>query len=187
MAMRWRWPPDRRGAALADHRLVAVGQRHDEVVRVGGAGGGDEFGLGGVGAAEAQVVLDRAVEQVGVLRDHGDHAADRVGIERAQILAADADGAGLRIVQAQQQAHDGGFAGAAGADDADALAGGDGERQAAMRRAAAAGIGEADVARRRCWLRRCPSCAAGGMRRDASGTAGRGVPRRACRAGARAR
>ena len=40
MAMRWRWPPERRDAALADHRLVALRQRHDEVVGVGGAGGG---------------------------------------------------------------------------------------------------------------------------------------------------
>ena len=29
--------------ALADHRVVVVGQRHDEVVRVGGDGGGDHF------------------------------------------------------------------------------------------------------------------------------------------------
>ena len=38
-------------AAFADHGLVAVGQRLDEVVRVGGAGGGDKVGLAGVGAA----------------------------------------------------------------------------------------------------------------------------------------
>ena len=133
------------GAALADHGLVAVGQRLDEVVRVGGARGGNDVGLAGVGAAEPQVVLDRAVEQVGVLRHHGDHPAHRFGIERAQVLAADADGAALWIVQAEQQPHDGGFAGPAGADNADALAGGDAEGQAAVRGAAAAGVGEAHV------------------------------------------
>ena len=37
------------GAALADHGLVAVRQRLDEVVRVGGARGGLELGLGRVG------------------------------------------------------------------------------------------------------------------------------------------
>ena len=87
----------------------------------------------GVGPPEAQVVLDRAVEQIGVLRHHGDHPAHRIRIERAQVLAADADRAGLRIVQAQQQPHDGGLAGAAGTDHADALAGGDAERQALVR------------------------------------------------------
>ena len=131
-------------AALADHRLVAVRQRLDEVVRIGGAGGGDEVGLAGIGAAEAQVLLDRAVEQIGVLRHHRDQPAHRFRIERAQVLAADADRAALRIVQPQQQADDGGFAGAAGADDADALAGGDVEGEAPMRRAPAAGIGEVD-------------------------------------------
>ena len=33
------------GAAFADHGLVAIGQGLDEVVRVGGARGGDQVGL----------------------------------------------------------------------------------------------------------------------------------------------
>ena len=132
-------------AALADHGLVAVGQRGDEAVGVGGARGGDQLGFRGVRAAETQVVLDGAVEQVGVLRDDRNHLAQRVGIERAQVAPADADRAPLRVVQPQQQAHDRGFPRSAGSDDADALAGRDVERQALMRRAAAAGIGEADV------------------------------------------
>ena len=36
-------------AAFADHRLIAVGQRLDEVVRVGGAGGGGDLRLARVG------------------------------------------------------------------------------------------------------------------------------------------
>ena len=130
-------------AAFADHGLVAVGQRLDEVVRVGGAGDGDEVGLAGVGAAQTQVVLDRAVEQVGVLCHHRDHPAHCLGIERAQVVAADTHRAALRIVQTEQQADDGRFAGTAGADNADTLAGGDAERQALMRGAPAAGVGEA--------------------------------------------
>ena len=132
-------------AAFADHGLVAVGQRLDEVVRVGGVGGGNQVRLAGVGAAETQVVLDRAVEQVGVLRHDGDHPADRGRVERAQVLPANADRAALRVMQAQQQADDRGLAGAAGADDADALACGDAEGQALVGGASAAGIGEADI------------------------------------------
>ena len=147
-------------AAFADHGLIAIGQRFDEVMRVGGAGGGDKLGLVGVGAAETQVVLDRAVEQVGVLRHDGDHPAHRLRVERAQVLPADADRAALRVVQAEQQAHDGGLAGAAGPDDADALAGGDAEGQALVRGAPAAGIGEAARRRRRCSGCECRSTCA---------------------------
>ena len=129
--------------AFADHRLVAVGQRLDEVVRVGGAGGGGEVRLAGVGAAEAEVVLDGAVEQVGVLRHHGDHLPHGARVERAQVMPADPHRAALRVVQAEQQANDGGLAGAAGSDDADAFSGGNAEGQAVMRGAPAAGIGEA--------------------------------------------
>ena len=108
----------------------------------------------GVGAAETQVVLDRAVEQVGVLRHHGDHPAHRLGIERAQVVAADADRAALRIVQAEQQADDGGFAGAAGADDADALAGGDAEATGPDARRAGRRGRRSPRRRRRCCGRR---------------------------------
>ncbi|KAG1389851.1 hypothetical protein G6F59_015403 [Rhizopus arrhizus] len=48
-------------------------------------------------------------------------------------MAADADAARLGHAFAQQQAHDGGLACAAGADDADPFAGRDAERQALLR------------------------------------------------------
>ncbi len=41
----------------------------------------------------------------------------------ADVLAVDEDGAGLHIVEARDEADDGGFAAAGGADDADELAG----------------------------------------------------------------
>ena len=124
-------------AALADDRAVALRQLPDEFVRVGVARRCFELVLGRVGLAEAQILLDRAVEQIGVLVHDGDLAAQRLGIERAQIMAADPDRPGLRIEQAQQQPRDRRFARAARADDADLLAGGDRERQPVMRRAAA--------------------------------------------------
>src|SRR5271169_5223580 len=67
-------------------------------------------------------------------------------------------------MQAQQQADDGGFSGAAGADDADALAGGDGEVEVAVGGAAAALVGEADFFERD----------AGGQVVDLGGARGRG-------------
>ena len=93
-------------AALADQRLVAVRQLQDEVMRVGVARGGFELGLGRIRLAEAQILLDRAVEQIGVLVHHGDLAAQRLGIEGADILAADPHHPGLRVEEAQQQPGD---------------------------------------------------------------------------------
>ena len=93
---------------------------------------GLDVALGGVGIAEADVLLDRAVEQEGVLVDHRDHRADLREGERAEIVAADPDRAGVGIVEPQQQPHDRGLAAAGGADDADALAGADAEIEPVM-------------------------------------------------------
>ena len=59
-------------APLADERVVAVGQRRDDVVDAGGPAGLDDLGVGGVGSGVAQVGADRVVEQVGVLAHHAD-------------------------------------------------------------------------------------------------------------------
>ncbi len=77
--------------------------------------------------------------------DDGDHPAQRVGVERLQVVAADPHRSALRVEEAQQQARDRGFARAAGADDADLLAGGNGEGELVMGGAAATGIGEIDI------------------------------------------
>jgi hypothetical protein len=80
--------------------LIAVGQLQDEIMRVGVFRRGFELIFGRIGLAEAQIVLDRAVEQIGVLMHHGDLAAQRVGIESAHILAADPHHSRLRVEEA---------------------------------------------------------------------------------------
>ena len=67
--------PDR---ALAHARGVALRQAADELVRVGRPRGRLQLGLRGVGLAEAEVLLDGAVEEVGVLAHHRDVAPDLV-------------------------------------------------------------------------------------------------------------
>ena len=59
MAMRWRWPPDKAAAALADDRVVALGQLEDEIVRAGELGGGDDALDRHAGSASA--MLSRTV------------------------------------------------------------------------------------------------------------------------------
>ena len=124
---------------------VALRQRGDEVVRIGGARRCGDLRRRRIRLAEPQIVLDRAVEQIRVLPHHGDLSARRVRIERGEVGAADAHAAGLRIVKPQQQRRDGRLAAAARADDADALAGSDVERQPTERLAAPARIGEMHV------------------------------------------
>ena len=132
-------------AALADHRVVTVRQQRDELVRIGVARRDLDLVAGGVGLAEPQIVFDGAVEQVGVLVDHGDHSAERFGIERLDVVPADLDRAALRVEEAQQQFCNRRLAGAARPDNADLLAGGDSEGQPVMGSAAPARIGEMDV------------------------------------------
>jgi len=132
-------------AALADDGLIPVRQMPDEFMRVGVARRLFQLGRGRIRLAEPQILLDRAMEQVGVLVHDGDQAAQRLGIECADVLPAHPHRPGLRIEQAQQQARDRGFPGAARADDADLLAGRDGEGEPVMRCLPPPGIGEMHV------------------------------------------
>ncbi len=116
-----------------------------------GIGGGrrrHDFGLSCIRATQPQILLDRPMKQIGVLRYDGDHPADLGRVELTQVVAADADGPGLWFIQPRQQPHDGGLAGAAGSDDADALAGADPERQPGMGRTATAGISKRNAVER---------------------------------------
>src|SRR5262249_46304393 len=121
-------------AALADDGGIALRQRGDEVLRIGGSRRRLYFRVARLGLAEPEILFDGAVEEISVLLHHGDEGADLLRIERAQIAPVDADGAGLRVIKPQQQARDRGFAGAARPDDADSLARGDAEAEAVMRR-----------------------------------------------------
>ena len=132
-------------APLADHRVITVRQQRDELVRIGVARRRLDLVPRGVGLAEPQIVFDRAVEQIGVLVDDGDHPAERFGIERFDVVTADLGRAALRVEEAQQQPRNRRLAGAARPDNADLLAGGDGEGQPVMGGATPAGIGEPDV------------------------------------------
>ena len=79
------------------------------------------------GAAIGDVVVDRVVEQHGVLRNDADGRAQaRLG-DVADVLPIDPHRTPVDIVEAEQQAPDRRFAGAARANDRDRLAGGDGE------------------------------------------------------------
>ena len=132
-------------ALFADDGRVALRQALDEVVNVGGPGRVLHLLARGARPAEADILLDRAVEQERVLVHDRDQRADLRKGQRAQIVAAQQDAALIGIVEAQQQAHDRRLAAARGADEAQPLASGRREVQPLVHGAARAGIGEAHV------------------------------------------
>ena len=110
-------------AVLADLRVVAARERHDEVVRVSGLGGGDDLGLGRARPADRDILAHRAAKQENVLPDIGDLAAQRAARHRRDVLAVDDDGAAVDLVEAQDQIENRRLAAAGGADQCGHLAG----------------------------------------------------------------
>ena len=89
-------------AALAGRRIVAFALRQDEVMRSCGLGGGVDLVADGGRAADPDVLLDRAVEQPGILEDRRDRLAQRLAGDGGDIDAVDQDAALLRRVDALQ-------------------------------------------------------------------------------------
>ena len=111
---------------------------------VGGAGGGLDVGAGSVGAGDEEVVVDRVVEENGILGDDGDVAAEIGEAEGAEVVAVEGDAAGDGIEEAGDEIGEGGFAGAAGADEGADGARGD-EDGDVVEDEFAGLVGEADV------------------------------------------
>ena len=99
-------------AALADDGVVAVGQRGDQLVDLRGARGGLDLGVGGLRAGEAQVLADRGVEQVGLLRDERRRvaASDAKRQRRARRCRRSSPRPRSRVVQARDEVAERGLA-----------------------------------------------------------------------------
>ena len=96
-------PPTEPVAPLADDRVVPVGECGDRVVDTRRLRRGHQLLVGGVGVGVAQVVADRLVEQVRVLRHHTDRGAQGVERQIAHVVAVDAHRAGRHVVQPGEQ------------------------------------------------------------------------------------
>ena len=116
-------------AAFAKEGLVAFGQRHDERVGSGDAGGPFDAFLRGVGVAEGNVGRDGVREEEVLLEDHAHLAAEFWQRQGSDIVAVEGHSAGARVVEAGNQREEGGLACAGGAGDGDALAGLGDERE----------------------------------------------------------
>jgi hypothetical protein len=80
-----------------------------------------------VEVAVVNVVADGVVEQRCILRHNTNRASQAVERDVANVLPVDKDAAFLGVVKAEEEAEDRGLAAAAGADDGDFFAGGDGQ------------------------------------------------------------
>ena len=78
-------------AALAHHRVITLRQRFDEIMDVRGLRGGDDFFARRIGTPVGDVVVDRIVEQHGVLRHDADRGAQAGLRHVAYVLAVDQD------------------------------------------------------------------------------------------------
>src|SRR5207248_4258959 len=104
-------------AALADLRVVAVPRGGDEVVGVHELRGPLDLGVGRVEAAVADVLADRAAEQVRLLEDHAEVRLEPAEAPLAVVDAVDEDLAARRLVEAAEEADDRALAAAGRADE----------------------------------------------------------------------
>ncbi len=135
IAMRWRWPPDKRIPRSPRNVSYPCGSVAQELVGFGGARRRLDLGIGRVGPAVADVLARRGAEQHGVLRHEADRAAHALGIRARDVDAVDEHAAFGRIVEAQQQLERRALAGTGRADERDRLAGLDREREIVERQA----------------------------------------------------
>ena len=132
-------------AALLDVGLVLVGEALDKFIGACLLAGVLDLGVGGVGVAPAQVLGNRAAEQLVLLQHHGDVVAQGVEVISAHINAADGHAALGHVVQTRQQLHKAGLSRTGAANDADGLAGLDVEINVLEGLLAILFIGKADV------------------------------------------
>lgn len=107
MARRWRWPPEF-DAALADLRVVALGEIADELVGLGGSRGRTHALVEPrtvhrpferlVGAVR-DVLGDRPREQIRVLLDDADRLAQRFEVVLADVGVVDTHCAPVDVVE----------------------------------------------------------------------------------------
>ena len=131
-ATRWRWPPERLIAALADQRVVAVRQLVRERVDARGLARGEHLVPVRVVAAGGEVLAQRHGEEHRPLRDERDVRAKLGEGDVARVDAADEHAAAGRVVEARQEVEQRGLARAGRSADGDDLARLDDEVDAAQ-------------------------------------------------------
>ena len=104
-------------AAVADDRVISVRLRHDKVMDTGDPAGRLNLLHGCLLIGHTKVLQDRSVEQIGLLCDHADLAAQPGQVKVPDIHPGDADSPAFHIVQPGDQVHQRGLSGSGRPDD----------------------------------------------------------------------
>ena len=110
-------------AVAGDDGVVPLGQVADKGVGVGQPGRGADLLIGGVQLPVADVVGHGSGEQVGILQNNAQRAAQGVLPDVPDVDAVIGDGAGLNVIKPVDQVGNGGLSRAGGAHEGDLLAG----------------------------------------------------------------
>ena len=113
------------GAALLDIGIIPIGEGFNEIMGAGQLAGVDQFFIGGIGIAPAEIFLDGAGEQHIFLQDHGHIVTQNLQVIVPHVHTADFQCAFGHIVQSGDQLDKGGFTGTGTAQDTNGGAGGD--------------------------------------------------------------
>ena len=95
---------------LAHRRVIAFGQRQNEIVDLRGFGCRHHLGLGGIVAPIGDVIADRVVKEHGILGHNANGAMQAMQGDIAHILPIDAQGTRIDVVKPKQQPPNRGFA-----------------------------------------------------------------------------
>ena len=128
--------PGERDPALADHRVVAVRQRGDELMCLGEQRGPLDLCIGRVDATERDVLAHGRGEEERILGDDADLPPQRRQRERPHVGPVDEYPTPLDVVEARDQRRNRRLAGAGVADQGDAPSGHDLEVEVVQDRAA---------------------------------------------------
>ena len=115
-------PARQRVAVFTDHRLVAVGQRLDEVGGARERGGAANLIEVGFGVGERDVLAHAVAEQERVFEHDADRAANVAELEVAHVDAVEQHPSVVDVVEARDQPGDRGLAARGRADERDRLA-----------------------------------------------------------------
>ena len=108
-------------AVALQNRVIALGKPHDKGMGRCHLRRLNDLFIGGIQSSVTDIFHDRPRKQMGVLKNHGDMAAQLVPLNMADINAVDGDGPALDIVEAVDEVRDRRLPGSRGTHEGDLL------------------------------------------------------------------
>ena len=108
-------------AVALQNRVIALGKPHDKGMGRCHLRCLNDLLVGGIKPSVPDIFHDRSRKQVGILKHHGDMAAQLVPLNMADINAVDGDGPALDIIEAVDEVRDRRLSGSRGTHEGDLL------------------------------------------------------------------